>query len=161
MLLTIEKVMILRDIGVFANVPERYLADVAALAEEEEVPAGQLIIREGDVGSAMYVIASGRVRVWKAGRVIAEIGEHDVFGELSILDPEPRSASVEALVDTHLFKLTHAQVDDLMASNMEIVRGFLRMLCRRLRGEAEVDGVDGRLLPRVHAEGDDRAPADR
>ena len=133
MLLTIEKVMILRDIGIFANVPDRYLADIASLVEEEEVPAGQLIIREGDLGSTMYVIASGRVRVLSGGRAITEIGEHDVFGELAVLDPEPRSASIEALVDTHLLKLSHAQVDDLMASNMEIVRGFVRMLCSRLR----------------------------
>jgi len=133
MLLTIEKVMILRDIGIFANVPDRYLADIASLVEEEEVPAGQLIIREGDLGGTMYVIASGRVRVLSGGRAITEIGEHDVFGELAVLDPEPRSASIEALVDTHLLKLSHAQVDDLMASNMEIVRGFVRMLCSRLR----------------------------
>jgi len=133
MLLTIEKVMILRDIGIFANVPDRYLADIASLVEEEEVPAGQLILREGDLGGTMYVIASGRVRVLSGGRAITEIGEHDVFGELAVLDPEPRSASIEALVDTHLLKLSHAQVDDLMASNMEIVRGFVRMLCSRLR----------------------------
>jgi CRP/FNR family transcriptional regulator, cyclic AMP receptor protein len=71
--------------------------------------------------------------VLSGGRTITEVGEHDVFGELAVLDPEPRSASIEALVDTHLFKLSHAQVDDLMASNMEIVRGFVRMLCGRLR----------------------------
>ena len=71
MLLTIEKVMILRDIGIFANVPDRYLADIASLVEEEEVPAGQLILREGDLGGTMYVIASGRVRVLSGGRAIS------------------------------------------------------------------------------------------
>ena len=133
-MLIIEKVLLLKEVEVFARVPDRVLADVAALLVEEEVPAGTLVIREGDFGSTMYVVVSGRVRVFRGERTIAELGEHEVFGELSVLDPEPRSASVEAVVETRLLKLTHAQVDELMAENMQIVRGFVRMLCQRLRG---------------------------
>ena len=132
-MLTIEKVMILRSVGIFAGVADPVLADVAEALTLREVPAGTTIIREGDPGQVMFVIVEGLVRVVQGGRDVALLQARDVFGELSVLDPETRSASVIAVEDTVLFELSHESVEDLMASNIDLARGFLRMLCRRVR----------------------------
>ena len=133
MLLTIEKVLILKTVSIFADTPEEILADVAALLEEIDVTAGETILHKDDVGRCMYIIVDGRVRVHNGDQLIAYQGARDIFGELAVLDAEPRSASVTAEVDTHLFRLDQEAFYELMADRFEVARGIIRMLCRRVR----------------------------
>jgi CRP-like cAMP-binding protein len=133
MLLTIEKVLILKTVSIFADTPEEILADVAALLEEIDVTAGETILHKDDVGRCMYIIVDGRVRVHNGDQLIAYHGARDIFGELAVLDAEPRSASVTAEVDTHLFRLDQEAFYELMADRFEVARGIIRMLCRRVR----------------------------
>lgn len=133
MLLTIERVIILKSVGIFSEVPEEDLVEVASIVEEVEVEAGKEIIKKGDIGTSMYIIVKGRAKVHDGEKVIAELPERTVFGELAALDPEPRSASVSALVDCELFKLEEGPLYDLMAEHVEVVRGIIRVLCRRMR----------------------------
>ena len=133
MLLTVEKVLILRCVAVFSDVADEALVDVARLLKLLDAPAGTTIIREGDVGHALYIIVDGRVRVHRDDQTIAVLGERDVFGELSVLDPKPRSASVEALEDTRLFALRGEHLEELMAADPPVLRGVVRFLCRRIR----------------------------
>ena len=142
-MLTIEKVICLKAVPMFAEASEEILADVAAILEERQARAGELIIRKGDVGDGMYVIVRGRVRVFDGERTITELGERDIFGELALLDPEPRVASVEAVEDTRLFRLDREAFGELMAGNIEIVRGVLHVLCERLRRQSEQGGYAG------------------
>jgi hypothetical protein len=132
-MLLIEKVMILKGVQMFAETSEEILAEVAAILEEVEVRAGQAVISKGDLGDSMYVIISGRMRVHDGDQTIRELGEREIFGELALLDPEPRSASVTALTDARLFRLDRETFSQLMAGNIEIVRGVLHVLCERLR----------------------------
>ena len=132
-LLTIEKVLILKSATMFSDVADEALVEIASLLKLTDVAAGTTIIREGEVGSELYIIVAGKVRVHRDGHTITELGERDVFGELSALDPEPRSASVEALEDTRLFVLRGDHLDELMAANPAVVRGIVRFLCRRIR----------------------------
>ena len=133
MLLTIEKVLILKTVSIFADTPEEILADVAGLLEEITVPAGETILHKDDVGRCMYIIVAGRVRVHNGDQLLAYQGARDIFGELAVLDAEPRSASVTAEVDTHLFRLDQEAFYELMADRFEVARGIIRMLCRRVR----------------------------
>ena len=133
MLLTIDKVMILRAVGVFSQVPTEHLVDVADALRESTVPAGTRIIQEDEIGNEMYIIVAGAVRVLKGSRQIATLGEGDVFGELAALDPEPRSATVEVTEETVLLGLRNDYLQDLMTSSVEVSRGIVRMLCRRVR----------------------------
>jgi CRP-like cAMP-binding protein len=133
MLLTIEKVLILKSATMFSYVADEALVDLAALLKPVDASAGTTIIREQEMGSTLYIVVDGRVRVHRGGRTIAELGEREVFGELSVLDPEPRSASVEAVEDTRLFALRGDDLDELMTTNPALVRGIVRFLCRRLR----------------------------
>ena len=63
MLLAIEKVLILKSVPIFASVPEAELVDLATIVESEDFSEGELIIREGDLGTSMYIVASGKVRI--------------------------------------------------------------------------------------------------
>lgn len=135
-MLTIEKVITLKAVPMFARTSEEVLADIAAILEEVEVAAGETIFEKGEVGDSMYIIVEGRVRVFDGAHTITELGERDIFGELALLDPEPRVASIAALEDTRLFRLDRAAFSELMAGSIEIVRGVLSVLCERLRKQA-------------------------
>ncbi|MCL4861370.1 MAG: cyclic nucleotide-binding domain-containing protein [Caldilineaceae bacterium] len=133
MLSTAEKIRVLRAAPLFVATPEAILAEVAALLEEVEVDAGQTIFEEGQYGNAMYIIASGRVRVHRGGRTLAYVEKYNVFGEMSLLDPEPRSASVTAEEQTALLRLARAPFYELMAHRNEVAFGVIQMLCQYQR----------------------------
>jgi hypothetical protein len=135
---TIEKVICLKAVPMFAEASEEILADVAAILEEREARAGEVVLKKGDPGDGMYVIVSGEVRVYDGERTITRLGERDIFGELALLDPEPRLASVAAVSDTRLLRLDREGFAELMAGNIEIVRGVLHVLCERLRRQSVV-----------------------
>jgi len=132
-MLTVERVMILRSVALFSGVPSQFLVDIAEALGEVEIEQGETVIREGDMGDKLYVIVHGSFEITRGGRAIATLGARQVFGELAVLDPEPRAATVTALTDGLLFSLDHEQLDDLMAGSIEIAHGFIRMLCRRVR----------------------------
>ena len=129
----IEKVITLKAVDMFARTPEDVLADVAALAEEVRFNAGENIFNKGEAGESLFVIVKGEVRVHDGDRDLKILRDKSVFGELAVLDPEPRSASISAITDTHLLRLDREAFLELMAGNMEVVRGVLAVLCDRIR----------------------------
>lgn len=132
-MLLIEKVMILKGVQIFEHTSEEILTEIAAVVEEVEASDGTVIFNKGDAGDSMYVIVEGQVRVKDGERTINVLGEREIFGELALLDPEPRSASCLAVGDCRLFRLDAETFSQLMAANIEIVRGVLHVLCERLR----------------------------
>lgn len=133
MLLTVERVVILKSVNVFQEIPEEYLAELAASLDEMEVQEGEMIMRKGEPGSEMYIIVEGRMLVHDGDRHIAELGSREVVGEMAALDPEVRSASVTALEDSFLFRVSQRMLSQLMAERSEVAQGIIHVLCRRLR----------------------------
>ncbi len=123
----------LKPVPIFAEAPDHVLAQVVPILEEQEFEAGQRIFEKGDLGTSMYVIVSGKLRVHIDDRELTVLGERQVFGELALLDPEPRSASITAIESTLVFKISQAEIYELMADHIEITRGIMRVLCRRIR----------------------------
>ena len=136
MLLTIEKVIILKSAEVFASMPDYVLSYVASAVEEEEMRKGETFIEKGDIGNCMYLIVDGGVVVHDEDREITRLGKGQTVGELAVLDPEPRSASVTATEDTHVFRLEKEAFDEVMADQPEIASGVIHVLCQRLRESA-------------------------
>lgn len=132
-LLLLEKVLILKATNVFSQTPENILADVVSLLEEMEFEENTEIFKEGDIGDAMYIIHRGNVRITKNDVVLAVLKENDVFGELSLLDSETRSASAIADTDCTIFRIEQQAFYELIESRPEIIRGIVKMLCSRLR----------------------------
>ena len=135
MLLTIEKVLLLKSVDIFAETQERALSQVAEILEEMDFEAGETIVTQGDVGRSMYILVRGRARVHVGDHTLSEISEGSVFGELAALDPEPRSASVTALDDVQLFRLDNNALFELMAEHTDVIHSIVRVLCQRIRAK--------------------------
>jgi ATP:ADP antiporter, AAA family len=133
LLLTVEKVIILKTVSIFSETPDALLAEIAALLKEVEVGTGERIIEKGDIGNHLYIIVDGEVRIHDGERTITHLGEREVVGELALLDSEPRNASVTAVEDTLLLRLDQDAFYELINDYPDVVRGIIRVLTRRLR----------------------------
>ena len=129
----VDKVLILRDVSLFRAIPHEILAGVAGLLTERWAQPGERIFARNDLGDCLYVIAQGRVRVHEGDRTLQHLGDHEVFGELSLLDAKPRSATVTATERTRLFRLEQAQFYALMEERPVIGRAINRALCAMVR----------------------------
>ncbi len=134
MLHSVEKVIILKSVSIFADVAEAYLSELGEIVAEHEFNDGERIISKGEPGTSMYVIVNGKVRIHTDEKTIATLGPREVFGELATLDPEPRSAHVSAEGHVHLLSLEQEPLYELMSEHVEIVRSINRVLCNRIRG---------------------------
>lgn len=136
-LLLIEKVLILKSLSIFKDTPENILAELAPLMHEIEYEKNMLIFEEGSIGDCMYIIHRGEVRIHKGHTTLAVLKEHEVFGELSLLDAETRSASATTNTNAILFKVEQDPFYELIENRPEVARGFIKMLCKRLRAQNE------------------------
>jgi len=115
-------------------------------------PMGDIIFSEGDIGTEMYILQSGSVELFKqiAGetRVLATLEKGDFFGEMSVLEDLPRTASARAKTDVELVKINGAMFDTMLKSNTEIAVRMMRKLSRRLREvTAMLEDSLGRRVP--------------
>ena len=131
--LTIDKVLVLRDVNLFRAIPHQILAGVATLLTERWADPGERIFDQGDLGDCLYIIAAGRVRVHDGNRTFQGLGPHQVFGELSLLDAQPRAASATAIERTYLFRLAQSDFYALMSERPEITHAINRALCAMVR----------------------------
>lgn len=132
-LLLFEKVIILKSLALFKETPETTLSELAPLMQELEVEEGHVLFNDGEVGDSMYIIYKGEVRIHKGATTFAVLGEKEVFGELSLLDSETRSASATAHTDCMLFKIDQDPFYELLETRPEVAKGFIKILCHRLR----------------------------
>jgi hypothetical protein len=149
MLTMVEKVMLLKRTDFFAETPEEALVEVAALLEPVTVLAGATLLAKGQAGSSFYILIDGQVRVHDGQRTLATLGEGDVLGELTLLDPAPRSDSVTAVTDTRLFRLDQEPFHELLDDQSEIAWKMLQLLARRLRrsqGQSKAERARDDLL---------------
>lgn len=100
---------------------------------EKDVTAGTLIIDEGTVGQACYVIAEGKAAVLRRGRKIAEIEAGQMVGEIALLDRLPRTASVKALTDMRLLELHQKEFDAILKESPSTTRKLLTAMAGRVR----------------------------
>jgi CRP-like cAMP-binding protein len=133
MISTVEKVLFMKSIDLFRALPSEELAQIAEIAEEQPMTSGEQIFAEGEPGDALYLIVEGRVKVHKGEKELVRLGVRDVFGEMAVLDSEPRSASVTAVEDAVLLKIGRDDFRDILIERPEIAMGVMKVLTRRLR----------------------------
>ena len=132
-LLAVEKVMALKTTRIFSETAEDLLVDIASILQEVTIDAGQKVFSKGDLGTCMFIIYQGKVKVHDGAHTLKVLDERDFFGELSLLDAEPRSASVTAVEDTLLLRLDQHAFYEIMTDRQEVIREIMKILCRRLR----------------------------
>lgn len=133
MLSTVEKVLFLKSVDLFSKIPGEDLTQVAGIASEVSFEQNELIFQEGEMGDSLYLIVDGSVRVHNQGKEITRLNEKQAFGEMAILDNEPRSASVTAVTDVACLKIDRQDFYEVMFEKVEIAYGIIRVLTGRLR----------------------------
>jgi len=113
--------------------------DMASSLTEKEILKGTTIIRKGEEGDAVFIIASGRVRVHDGNHVLARLETGQVFGEYALIDQQTRSASVTADEPCLLLRLDYRDFYRHAAGNPGILRGVLRQLINRMRDMNELE----------------------
>jgi CRP-like cAMP-binding protein len=132
-LMLIERVLLLKSLSIFSETPENILAEIVHLMVESHISAGSAIVKEGETGNCMYIIFDGKIRIHTQNQSLAVLSEKDFFGELSLLDTETRSATATAETDCILFRIDQEPFYDMMESRPEVVKGVIKILCRRIR----------------------------
>ncbi len=131
----------LRRIPLFADLSADDIQRLSEVVSNVSFKKGERIFVEHDIGDALFVITSGSVRVLKKGSdgnaEIARLNSGQPFGEMTVIDREKRSATVEALEDTELTRIEHGKLKALLAQDDSFARRvyetFSLYLCRRLR----------------------------
>jgi CRP/FNR family cyclic AMP-dependent transcriptional regulator len=114
------------------------MSAVAMAAVEVEFPAERTIARQGEIGTGLFIVAEGSVRVVRDGEIIARLGPGEFFGELSVLDGGPRNASVIAGESTTCLALATWDAERVLREQPGVALTVLRVLAARLR-EATAD----------------------
>jgi CRP/FNR family cyclic AMP-dependent transcriptional regulator len=135
-LLTIERVAVLHSAELFHAIPGHELVPVARVLEEVRIDAGVTFIQRGAVEDWLFLIADGAVRVHIGDRTMRELGPGEVVGDLAVLAPAPRSASVSAIEPTLLLRLRREPFDELLEDHPVIARAVAATLARRLQSLA-------------------------
>lgn len=133
MLPLVQRVQFLRRVPLFGELSGEDLMQLAQIAEQAEFPAEHVIFHKDDPGDVLYLIMRGRVAVRDGQREIATLGPKEFFGELAVLDDEPRSAGAVCLEDASLLSIAEADLEELMERRPAIAREIIRVLTRRLR----------------------------
>ena len=127
----------LNAIPLFSSLSEKQLASVGAHAAWRVFEKGDVILRQGELADAFFVIASGQVKVYmtEGGRdvILKTLSAGDFFGELPMFDREPRIASVAAIERCHLQTLSYKSFQRAMEGSTDIARRVLETLAKRLR----------------------------
>jgi CRP/FNR family cyclic AMP-dependent transcriptional regulator len=142
-----ESIAFLRTVPLFAKLDEAELARFAEATREKSYPKGSVIVFEDDPGDSLFVVRSGRVKVVLIGEDgrevilgVLSVGEH--FGELSLIDDQPRSAHVIAMEDTVLMVLRREDFRRRVEENPHIAWSLLTELARRLReADSKIRGL--------------------
>jgi CRP/FNR family cyclic AMP-dependent transcriptional regulator len=138
----VERVAALHRVELFASIPGRVLAAVAEAAVEVRAVPGDVLMTEGAVEAHLYALVEGRVRVHRGGQTLVALGPGATVGELAVLVPAPRTATVTALEPTLVLRVDQAVLDELLADWPELAHGVIAALVSRLRATAEHAGQE-------------------
>ena len=104
-------------------------------APVREFKAGEVIFKEGEQGSEFFVIQSGKVDIQLGNRLLGSLADHDIFGEMALIDPAPRSATAIAKTDVKLVPVGEKQFLFLVSRTPHFALNVMRTLARRLRSQ--------------------------
>lgn len=124
----------LRDVPLFSSLSEKHREIIAKTAKEMTFPAGAPIVREGDRSKVgFFLVLDGQVEVRKGEKVLSRLGAGQFFGEMAVLDGQPRSADVVAATPTRCLVLASWDIKALIKTHPELAQEIIAELARRLR----------------------------
>lgn len=133
----IEPISVLKKIPLFAAFSETDIRNLIPLLRRKTLRKGEILFRQGDEGTALYLILQGRIKISLSMRMdavtLAILGQGEFLGEMALLDGLPRSADAIALEDSYLYALNQKDFLSFIVNNEKVVRGVLASLSMRLR----------------------------
>lgn len=133
-----DRIKLLKQSPLFSEVSVEDLKEVAAALEDEHLLRGDRVFIKGEYGEEMYIIETGRVGIaiedeGEQPSFVAELGPGECFGEMHLLDSQPRSATVHVIDDCRLLTLGKAKLRTLVTAFPQISFGIMKALSLRLR----------------------------
>lgn len=124
--------------GIFQGVDPSAVQDLRTALEPVSFPRAHVIFAEGELGDRLYIIVSGKVKIGRKspdGRenLLAVFGPSDMFGELSIFDPGPRTSTATTVTEVQAVTMDRTALREWIAKRPEIAEQLLRVIARRLR----------------------------
>lgn len=126
---------LLGSVSLFEGLSKRELAKIEKLGKEVNFPAGKTIVTEGENGVGFHLILEGKAKVIGGGRKRSTMGPGEWFGELSLIDRGPRTATVTTETPVRTFSLLSWEFLPLLDKNPMIARKIMVEMCTRLRAE--------------------------
>jgi CRP-like cAMP-binding protein len=132
-----------------AHLTREQLEHIAEVGEVERFEPGEEVVAEGSLGDALYLVLTGKVEVSKVEHPLAALEPGDFFGEMSMLEPVLRSATVTALAPSYVFRLPHRAIQGLVVTDpgaaMALLIHVVKTLSERLRRANETLASVGQL----------------
>jgi len=133
-----ESFALLRHVRLLSTLGEQQLATIAPLVRRKSVPKNRAVFSEGESTNTLYIILSGRVKIQRADAdgkevILAVLGSGEYFGEMSVIDDMPHSATVMTLENCELLTLSKEDFRAVMVNHSEIAMVVMRGLVQRLR----------------------------
>ena len=138
-----EMTTILKQAPLFRGLDDEAFQALSSSMGEVQLARGQVLFHEGDAGNQLYVVMDGKVKLGRHGasgreNLLAVLGPGQMFGELSLFDPGPRSATATAVTACRLRVLDNADLSPWLAGRPEVAKGLLGQLAGRLRRANDV-----------------------
>jgi CRP/FNR family cyclic AMP-dependent transcriptional regulator len=136
-----DDLTMLSSVPLFEGLSNRELRAILRVARQVHFPAGKSIVKEGDTAAGFHLIAEGKAKVIVNGKKRNQLSKGDFFGEISLLDGGPRSASVIADTDVTTLAISAWQFRPILTQNPSIMKKMLIELCARLRSTQKIPGT--------------------
>lgn len=132
-LTVVEKADFLQEVDIFAHTKTEDLARIALITEELEFVEGDVIFREKERGNALFFVILGEVRLLKEDRERQRVGARESFGDLALLDNQPREFTAVAAQPTTVLSIKSEEFFELVEDHVEITRAVFQSLTGRIR----------------------------
>jgi len=129
-----DKIDLLKKVPLFSNLSQRQLGKISKHVDQVQVGQEKVLAQEGKIGWEFIYVLDGKARVEKSGKLIRQLSRGDFFGEISLIDGEPRTATVITETDMTLLTVHKRSFDHLLDAIPGLQKKMLLSLCKYLRG---------------------------
>jgi CRP-like cAMP-binding protein len=127
------KVDLIASVPLFKGLGRKELEQIAQLVDDVDIPDGKVLIRQGETGAEMFVVATGSVRIERNGKFVRVAGPGTAIGEMALLSEGPRTATVTAAEPTRILLAGHREFHQLMDQHPSIRLKILEGLAAKIR----------------------------
>jgi HEAT repeat protein len=147
---TMERVLFLRKVRLFSDLPPPDLKQIAEIASEHVYPDGEVIAEQGEAGDEMHIVVSGEIRVMMArdrrpDEEVARRRPGDYVGEMAIISEEPRMASLVCSGEVRTLGIDRRRFERILRERPETSLAVMRVLCERLKESHAHEPIEARI----------------